>query len=450
MHDHDRNALAALATAGALWGLTVPLSKLALGWLAPAWLSFARFAVAAPLLALCGRRGLRRALTPRIAASGAVGFGAVIVLQNAGIARTSVTHAALLVGAVPVLVAVIAAASGQGTGRARNWTGYLLTLGGIALIARSGGSGARPSGDLLVLASVVLSATFIVLQPRLLAGRDAAAVTAVQFAAGALLALPLALLTEPAPALPHAAPLLALAALSVVGTLLPFWLFAFGQARVPADVAGTFVNLEPVVGAITGWVAFGDAATFAQLAGALTVLAGIALSTTSARTLAGAAHGRTPRTSPWRSMRPLMPVRGRDILTRAAPIGAQLESHVGTQTGTPPGAPGATGDDAVRRFARGRARNGKPRGGRGWAELARGAVHDGRADARRRVDVAGRQPRRTLRLPEPAERGRDGDDLVVYEPAARGPGRPRHRPLTAAARRTKRDNRRNRGPGRDG
>jgi drug/metabolite transporter (DMT)-like permease len=284
MHDHDRNALAALAAAGALWGLTVPLSKLSLGWLAPAWLSFARFAAAAPLLALCGRRRLRQALTPGIAASGALGFGAVIVLQNAGIERTSVTHAALLVGAVPVLVAVIAAASGRGTGNLRKWSGYLLTLAGVALIARSGGSGARPVGDLLVLGSVVLSATFIVLQPQLLAGRDAAAVTAVQFLAGALVALPLALLTEPAPSgAVHAGPVLALTALSLAGTLLPFWLFAFGQARVPADVAGTFVNLEPVVGAAVGWAGFGDAASLIQFAGALAVLAGIALSTTRAR-----------------------------------------------------------------------------------------------------------------------------------------------------------------------
>ena len=183
MRNHDRNALVALAAAGALWGLTVPLSKLGLGWLGPAWLSFVRFAVAAPLLALAGRRGLRDAFTPRVAASGALGFGAVIVLQNAGIERTSVTHAALLVGAVPVLVALLAAASGQSTRRARNWSGYLLTIAGVALIAHSGGSGATPAGDLLVLASVSLSATFIVLQPRLLAGRDAAAVTGVQFAA---------------------------------------------------------------------------------------------------------------------------------------------------------------------------------------------------------------------------------------------------------------------------
>ena len=54
-----RNALAALAAAGAIWGLTVPMSKVALGWLDPLWLTVARFAVAAPVLALAARGSLR-------------------------------------------------------------------------------------------------------------------------------------------------------------------------------------------------------------------------------------------------------------------------------------------------------------------------------------------------------------------------------------------------------
>jgi O-acetylserine/cysteine efflux transporter len=131
-----------------------------------------------------------------------------------------------------------------------------------------------------VIASVALSAAFIVVQPRLLAGRDAAAVTAVQFAAGALVAVPVAALTEGRPPAPRpVAPVLAFVALSVAGTLLPFWLFAFGQARVPAEFAGAFVNLEPLVGAAAGWLAFGGTTTIRQVAGALAVLAGIALST---------------------------------------------------------------------------------------------------------------------------------------------------------------------------
>jgi O-acetylserine/cysteine efflux transporter len=57
-------AILALATAGALWGLTVPLSKLGLEWLGASWLTVARFALAAPLLALLARRHVRTALAP--------------------------------------------------------------------------------------------------------------------------------------------------------------------------------------------------------------------------------------------------------------------------------------------------------------------------------------------------------------------------------------------------
>jgi O-acetylserine/cysteine efflux transporter len=279
-----RSAIICLAAAATLWGLNVPLTKLALAWLGPGWVTVARFAVAAPVLALVGRQGLREALTGPIVASGAIGFGAVILLQNVGIEHTSVSHAAVVVGAIPVLVALIAAGLGQTATRPFTWAGYAVALVGIALVAGSGGGGASTRGDLIVLGSVALSAGFIVVQPRLLAGRDAAAVTAVQFAGGALIAFPVALLTE---GLPHgqAGPTsaMALAALALAGTPLPFWLFAFGQARVSAELAGAFLNLEPVVGAATGWLALGEAATSAQIIGALAVLAGIAMSTAPAR-----------------------------------------------------------------------------------------------------------------------------------------------------------------------
>jgi len=277
--NQNRAAILSLAAAGVLWGLSVPLSKLSLAWLTPGWLTAVRFAAAAPLLAFAGRRGLREAMTPWIAISGAIGFGAVIMLQNAGIEHTSVSHAAVLVGAVPLLVALIAAGLGQSSTKPLTWAGYGLALAGIALVAGHAGSGATGPGDVLVLGSAALSAAFIAVQPRMLAGRDATAVTAVQFAAGALVALPIAALTEGAPHTPaHAGSVLAVAALSVAGSLA-FPLFAFGQARVPAELAGAFVNLEPVVGVAVGWIAFGDGAATGQLFGAAAVLLGIALST---------------------------------------------------------------------------------------------------------------------------------------------------------------------------
>lgn len=301
------HAILALVAAGALWGFTVPLSKLALASFAPAWLAVLRFAIAAPLLALGARGQLRHALAPEVALSGALGFGGVVALQNAGIQHTSVSHAAVVVGAVPVLVALIAATRGARPG-ASAWSGYALALAGVALLVGSGGRGASAGGDLLVLGSALLSALFIVLQPRVLAGRDPAAVTAVQLAAGALTTAPVALIAgEPLPAIPSLAPLVLLGSLAVAGTLLPFWLFAAGQARVPAQLAGAFVNLEPVVGAVVGWLGFGETPSEIQLAGAAAVLAGIVLTLAAARAhprlregqaepSTGSLHGGSPRT----------------------------------------------------------------------------------------------------------------------------------------------------------
>jgi drug/metabolite transporter (DMT)-like permease len=281
MNTNRRPAVAALITAGLLWGTTVPLSKVALEWLSPGWLTVVRFSLAAAvLLAAARRRGLRRAFTPAVLAAGALGYGGSVLLQNAGIGRTSVTHAALLIGAVPVLVAIIAAVWHHTVARPLAWFGFALSLGGVGLITIGGrGGGATVAGDGLVLASLLLSATVIVAQQRLLTGRDPVAVTAVQFLGAALGALPVAIVTNGVPAAPSGAgPVLAVAALAAGGTLLPFTLFAFGQSRVSPEVAGAFVNIEPLVGAIAGVVAFREPVGFAQIAGGLAIVAGIGLS----------------------------------------------------------------------------------------------------------------------------------------------------------------------------
>jgi O-acetylserine/cysteine efflux transporter len=334
MNTSRRHAVAALIAAGLLWGTTVPLSKLALQWLAPGWLAAIRFGLAAAVLLPVARRrgggreekrGTRRGegrggkdssrreggrgekdgsrregargekegsrrpgrvLEAKVLASGAVGYGATVVVQNAGITRTSVTHAALLIGTVPVLVAVIAAVWHHTVARPLAWLGFAISLGGVGLVtAGGGGGGASVRGDALVLASLVLSATFTVAQARLLPGRDPVAVTAVQFLGAALGALVFAVVAEGAPAVPGRltgttgpGPVLAVAALALAGTLGPFTLFAYGQSRVPAEVAGAFLNIEPLVGAIAGVVFFGDPAGPRQLAGGLAVVAGIGLS----------------------------------------------------------------------------------------------------------------------------------------------------------------------------
>jgi drug/metabolite transporter (DMT)-like permease len=273
-----RNALVALTAAGLIWGASVPLSKLALGWLDPLWLTVARFAVAAPILALVALPRVRGALSLRVIGWGALFYGLVVGLQNLGIERTSVSHSALILGTVPALVALTALAIGRGSAGPRAWVGFVGALVGVTFVVSPAG-GSSVLGDVLVLASAAFSALFIVAQASIVRERDPIAVTAVQMAAGAIVTAPLALLFEAAPTAPvDIAGPAAFAALALVGSLLPFALYAYGQARVEPEVAGAFVNLEPLVGAVAGAALFQDPFGAPQLLGASLIVAGIALS----------------------------------------------------------------------------------------------------------------------------------------------------------------------------
>jgi drug/metabolite transporter (DMT)-like permease len=279
MNTARRPAVAALTAAGLLWGTTVPLSKLALEWLPPGWLTLVRFTVAAAILLVAARSGVRAAFRPAVLIAGAIGYGGTVLLQNVGITQTSVSHAALLIGTTPVLVAVIAAVWHRSIASPVAWTGFAVSLAGVGLVAGGGGGGASLSGDGLVLGSLVLSAGFTVAQVRLLRGQDPVAVTAVQFLGAAIAVAPAVALSGGLPAAPGSTgALLATMGLATVGTVLPFTLFAFGQSRMPAEVAGAFLNIEPLVGAVLGMVAFGDPAGPAQLLGGAAILGGIGLS----------------------------------------------------------------------------------------------------------------------------------------------------------------------------
>jgi len=276
-------ALIALTLAGLLWGTSVPLSKIAMGGFGPGWLTVIRFTVAGTILMVVVRPKIRGQVRPALIFSGALGYGACIVVQNMGVARTSVTHTALLIGAVPVMVAGLAVLFDRARVRPLAWAGFALSLAGIAMVAGAGGGDASFTGDALVLLSVAIGAGFTIVQARLLPGQDVIAVSAAQFLASAVLVTPFALFTEGIPAPGRAgwstSALLATAALATLATVLPYTLFAYGQTGVAPQVAGVFLNLETLVAAVIGATLFNEPMGGVQAAGALALLAGIYLST---------------------------------------------------------------------------------------------------------------------------------------------------------------------------
>ncbi len=71
-----------------------------------------------------------------------------------------------------------------------------MSLLGVAVVAGGGGGSSSVYGDGLVLFSLAISAAMTVAQVRMLEGRDPMAVTAVQFMAAAVTALPIAIVTR--------------------------------------------------------------------------------------------------------------------------------------------------------------------------------------------------------------------------------------------------------------
>jgi drug/metabolite transporter (DMT)-like permease len=248
----------------------------ALRWLGPAWLVALRFGLAAIVLAVGARGRLRAAVRPRTLLWGALGYGAMVLLQTEAIHLTDVSRVALLSGIVPGVVALLAIVQHRRLPAAPVVLGLAGAVGGVALTSGGAGHGTL-GGNGLLLASSLLAAAWVIAQPSLLDRGSPVAVTAVQMAAAALTALPVAILSEPLPGPPGRGALLALLGLVVLGTLLPFTLYAWARTRVSDELAGAFFNLEALVGWAVGVLAFQDPFGARGMLGMILVLGGILL-----------------------------------------------------------------------------------------------------------------------------------------------------------------------------
>ena len=104
-------AFAALALAGTIWGASFVLGKIALVELTVPHLMLYRFVFASigfvPLLFL-SRPGLVRGEWGVVALAAVIGVPVQFLMQFGGLARTTASHAALMIGTAPVLVAAAA------------------------------------------------------------------------------------------------------------------------------------------------------------------------------------------------------------------------------------------------------------------------------------------------------------------------------------------------------
>jgi drug/metabolite transporter (DMT)-like permease len=288
---------ASCALASSLWGCGFFFGKIALSEMNVGAMILYRFLFATlaltPLLLLHRPRFSRSDWGLLLLAS-FLGIPLQFLLQFSGLALTTVSHASLMVGTMPVILAVGATLFAHERMNRTGWMALALSTAGAALIAFSAHATVahhasradRPSlgGDLLVVLSLLIALVWILLNKRLMQRHSAVSVTIYGIAAGTAMLLLCVPLIYPQPFGP--APIsqitlrvwLALAASGLLCTASTTLLWNWGLTQVPASQAGILLNMEPLVGSLLGVSLLGESlGPSARTGGALILAAALAI-----------------------------------------------------------------------------------------------------------------------------------------------------------------------------
>ncbi len=257
-------AYGVLAFSACLWGSGFLFGKIALRELSVGHMLLYRFGFGSvgllPFVAW-RRERVPRAHVPLFLIAAVAGVPIQYIVQFEGLARTTVAHASLMIGTVPVLLALAAVLFAGERLDAGGWVLLgISTLGAllIAAGARSGNAAAGQAtlgGDALVLLSVTAGVAWVLLSKRLMGahGHSAFVVNAYVVILGTVFMASWVLATQGAPPVRLSpATWLCLVTPGLLITALGSLLWNWGLTRVPATEAGAFVNIDPVVGTILG------------------------------------------------------------------------------------------------------------------------------------------------------------------------------------------------------
>ncbi len=257
----------ACALASALWGCGFFFGKIALAEMGVGHMVLYRFLFATlallPLL-LTHAPGLNRREWQTLLLAAFLGIPMQFLIQFKGLSLTTVSHASLMVGTMPVILAVGAAVFAHERMDRTGWIALAASTLGAALIALGGAHASRGqatlTGDLLVVLSLIIALFWILLNKHLLIRHSAVVVTAYVIAAGTAMLVPMVLLTQGSPPFAHVSlkAWMALAASGLFCTATTTLLWNWGLTKVPASQAGVLLNMEPLVGSLLGVLVLGE------------------------------------------------------------------------------------------------------------------------------------------------------------------------------------------------
>jgi len=279
-------ALLAMAT---IWGANFSIVKIAMETLSPMAFNAIRFTVATAIVLLATRIvgdnwHVDRHDAGKLVILGLVGNTVYQLFFISGIARTTAGNSALMLGAVPVYVSLIGAATGLERLRWRGWLGCLIAFGGIVLIVAGSDQAVEVQGEsllgtLLVLCSAITWAVYTVLSRPLLRRHSSLKVTGLSMLAGApailLVAVPQCRAQNWA-AVPWQG-WLGLAYSAVLALGLAYVAWNAGVKIVGSARTAIYSNLTPVIAMIIGWLWLGEHLGWLKIVGGAIIVGGVFL-----------------------------------------------------------------------------------------------------------------------------------------------------------------------------
>jgi drug/metabolite transporter (DMT)-like permease len=293
-HKNRTLGFAAAALASSFWGCGFFFGKIALEEMGVGSMVLYRFLFATlafvPLL-LLHRPGFNRREWGLLLLCAFLGVPLQFLVQFSGLSLTTVSHASLMVGTMPVLLAVAAAVFVHERMDTVGWLALAGSTGGAAMIAlgarhATGANHPTVAGDLLVVLSLVIALGWVLLNKHLMLRHSAIVVSAYGTAAGTSMLCLIVPVLYGAPPIAHVSlkAWLALAASGVLCTGATTLLWNWGMTQVPASQAGVLLNMEPLIGSLLGVLVLHETLGTSAWAGGALILTAAVIITTHSRT----------------------------------------------------------------------------------------------------------------------------------------------------------------------
>jgi drug/metabolite transporter (DMT)-like permease len=199
-----------------------------------------------------------------------------------GLSRTSVAHAAILIGLTPIQVLIIAGLRGQERITARKAVGMAIALAGVAVLKAfepAAGAGATWLGDFFIVLTGLCFALFTVFGKEVTHQYSTITMNTYAYVGGGVALLPLTLWEATHQPLAHvsAGAWLAAIYMALFPSVIAYLIYYHALAHMTASRVSAFSYLQPVFASIMGVAILRESLGAPVIGGGLVILAGVYL-----------------------------------------------------------------------------------------------------------------------------------------------------------------------------